>query len=543
MFYFLFFCSSPKSLDLEDDIKRESISLAFESIENEEVFVQGTLNVSIQEDGTEYVTGKSLVKITSLELHMTEEVLLDKEGLVVSWKQSIKNSLGISRIRYEHELDASSKTVSSIVDGIAYTTSWEDEGAIIMQAIQSDLHWQFNISSPVVGHVVSRAMQSSDPRSLNTVLVYPSWRGVWSGPSIPASPCSYLATGTYCYDLDGTLVNYDPNLDSFFAEPIVSRTDNVTIDDLEPINSNRVADDDFTIPDRGDRHFVHTLIAQDGTEIAARILIPEGDGPFPTLVIVPESPGLDRSGVSYGEPIWDGLAADLLSRGIAVASFDSRGIGQSGGVYAERYSAQNEDAATLIQALREDPLLGELILFGHGGSVAGDLRDLDAEATILVDAHSGTGASAFVFKNVQYNRPYLLHQDFYEDLEADVNAFLEPVIEGTYIGEHFNSLSVSEWWQPYLSTDLTAAALEVPGSVLLLKPEFGGRSSNTDQENLFHILQESGRTVEQVEIPGIGFYLQPAIKKELGYEYPLPFRPVEEVGEAIVNFIDSLEDS
>ena len=85
------------------------------------------------------------------------------------------------------------------------------------------------------------------------------------------------------------------------------------------------------------------------------------------------------------------------------------------------------------------------------------------------------------------------------------------------------------------------AVLETPGPVMLLNPEFGGSSAADDHAALGDALAKAGRAVTQVELEGLGFYLQPAVAQELGLEYPLPVGPDPLVAESIVDFIADLE--
>lgn len=71
--------------------------------------------------------------------------------------------------------------------------------------------------------------------------------------------------------------------------------------------------------------------ANDGTTLAGTITIPQGDGPFPGVVMITGSGAQDRDESLMGhKPFW--VIADHLSRnGIAVLRADDRGVGGSSG--------------------------------------------------------------------------------------------------------------------------------------------------------------------------------------------------------------------
>ena len=71
--------------------------------------------------------------------------------------------------------------------------------------------------------------------------------------------------------------------------------------------------------------------AKGGIELAATLTIPEGEGPFPAVVLVSGSGSQDRDETIMGhKPFW--VIADYFSRrGIAVLRYDDRGVGGSTG--------------------------------------------------------------------------------------------------------------------------------------------------------------------------------------------------------------------
>ena len=73
------------------------------------------------------------------------------------------------------------------------------------------------------------------------------------------------------------------------------------------------------------------LLAGDGVKLAGRLVLPEGEGPFPAALLVSGSGAQDRDETLFGhKPFW--IIADYLARrGIATLRLDDRGFGESQG--------------------------------------------------------------------------------------------------------------------------------------------------------------------------------------------------------------------
>ncbi|MBL8146928.1 MAG: alpha/beta hydrolase, partial [Anaerolineae bacterium] len=116
--------------------------------------------------------------------------------------------------------------------------------------------------------------------------------------------------------------------------------------------------------------------AEDVT-LAGTLTIPEGDGPFPAIVLVSGSGPQDRDETISGtlmKPF--ALLADALARaGVAVLRYDDRGVAESTGDFTTALTEDfTADAAAAIAWLQTQPELNpELVgVLGHseGGMVA-----------------------------------------------------------------------------------------------------------------------------------------------------------------------------
>ncbi|NNE28886.1 MAG: alpha/beta fold hydrolase [Saprospiraceae bacterium] len=109
--------------------------------------------------------------------------------------------------------------------------------------------------------------------------------------------------------------------------------------------------------------------------IAGTLTIPEGEGPFPTAVMVSGSGPQDRDETLLGhKPFW--VIADYLSRnGIAVFRYDDRSVGESTGDFASATTLDfKEDAIAVLReiAKHEKTDQSQIGIIGHseGGLIS-----------------------------------------------------------------------------------------------------------------------------------------------------------------------------
>jgi uncharacterized protein len=114
---------------------------------------------------------------------------------------------------------------------------------------------------------------------------------------------------------------------------------------------------------------------EDHLELAGTLTIPEGEGPFPAVVLISGSGPQNRDEELMGhKPFW--IIADHFSRnGIAVLRYDDRGVAFSGGDFATSTSADfATDAAAALAFLKTHPKIksNQIGLCGHseGGMIA-----------------------------------------------------------------------------------------------------------------------------------------------------------------------------
>lgn len=123
-------------------------------------------------------------------------------------------------------------------------------------------------------------------------------------------------------------------------------------------------------------------------KLVGTITKPKGAGPFPAVVLVSGSGPQNRNGELFGhQPFW--VIADYLTRnGIVVFRYDERGVGDSGGEFAQATSYDlKDDAADAISHLRKFPFVNQtkVGIIGHSeGGMIGWMLAAAAKVDFLV---------------------------------------------------------------------------------------------------------------------------------------------------------------
>jgi len=131
--------------------------------------------------------------------------------------------------------------------------------------------------------------------------------------------------------------------------------------------------------------------------LAGTLTMPEGEGPFPAVVLITGSGAQNRDSELMGHKyFW--VLADLLTRqGIAVLRYDDRGVGESQGVYSTATSADlATDAEAALAYLKSlemtDPELTGLEGHSEGGLIAAIVAASNPDVDFIVSM-AGTGVT------------------------------------------------------------------------------------------------------------------------------------------------------
>jgi len=115
-------------------------------------------------------------------------------------------------------------------------------------------------------------------------------------------------------------------------------------------------------------------VAASGVTLGGTLALPQGQGPFPAVLLVQDLAALDRDGNDPRDPYslsgtWKQLAALLAENGVASLRYDSRGVGESGGD-PQKVSPEDRiaDARALADYLASRPEAkgGKVVVLGVG---------------------------------------------------------------------------------------------------------------------------------------------------------------------------------
>ncbi|WP_214692375.1 alpha/beta fold hydrolase [Exiguobacterium sp. s160] len=112
------------------------------------------------------------------------------------------------------------------------------------------------------------------------------------------------------------------------------------------------------------------VFIQGESTIAATMTTPHGgQSPFPAIILIGGTGGLDRdgNGTGFKSNLYKDLAEWLTTQGFVTLRFDKRGIGKSGGNRnTVGLSGLVDDVATMIRYLKSlDHVLQDILLLGH----------------------------------------------------------------------------------------------------------------------------------------------------------------------------------
>ena len=151
----------------------------------------------------------------------------------------------------------------------------------------------------------------------------------------------------------------------------------------------------------------------EGVRLAGTLTLPEGDGPFPAVVLVSGSGAQDRNEALEGHKPFLVISDYLTRRGIAVLRYDDRGAFQSTGDFA---AATTEDLATDALAAVEylgsrpeiDPAHIGIVGHSEGGLIA-PMVAVQSPAVAFIVLLAGPGLTG---EEILYMQQALILADF-----------------------------------------------------------------------------------------------------------------------------------
>ena len=141
---------------------------------------------------------------------------------------------------------------------------------------------------------------------------------------------------------------------------------------------------------------------EEGHTLAGTMTIPEGEGPFPAVVLISGSGPQDRDETLAGHKPFLVLADHLTRGGVAVLRFDDRGVGESGGDFStatsDHFAADVRGAVRHLRGRPDvDPSRVGLVGHSEGGLIAPIVAtDPDQVAFIVLLAGPGLDGEAIL---------------------------------------------------------------------------------------------------------------------------------------------------
>ncbi|MCE5207582.1 MAG: alpha/beta hydrolase [Chloroflexi bacterium] len=152
---------------------------------------------------------------------------------------------------------------------------------------------------------------------------------------------------------------------------------------------------------------VEVTVQNGDITLGGTLTIPEGEGPFPAIVLISGSGAQNRDEEIYGFKLFGVIADQLTRNGIAVLRYDDRGVGASTG---DLVNATSSDFATDVLAwvdylkIRQDINPKIIGLLGHseGGMIAPMVAaQSDDIAFVVLMAGTAMTGEEIVYKQVE----------------------------------------------------------------------------------------------------------------------------------------------
>lgn len=246
-----------------------------------------------------------------------------------------------------------------------------------------------------------------------------------------------------------------------------------------------------------DEDFIGIEVA--GRTMKAEVEMPEGDGPFPAMLILSGSGPTDRNGNSLMLPGKNDslkmVAEELAANGIASIRYDKRGVGMNqalGGSEADlRFDDYIDDAAAWVEHLKSDDAFTEVGIIGHSeGSLIGMLAAERASADSFISiAGAGRPIDEVLMEQLAAQLPENLMNEAQQIIgqlkEGETVATVSPELQSVF------RPSVQPYMMSWLAYDPQeeVTALEIP--VLIIGGTADSQVPESDAESLHAAHPES----------------------------------------------------
>ena len=271
--------------------------------------------------------------------------------------------------------------------------------------------------------------------------------------------------------------------------------------------------------------------------LAATLTVPTGRGPFPAVLLITGSGAQDRDESLMGHRPFLVLADYLTRRGIAVLRADDRGVGRSGGTFADATTADfatDAEAGVAFLMTRTEVDRRKIGLIGHseGGAIAPMVaaRNRDVAFIVMMAGPGVPGDQIVVAQSVLLSQAAGLSREQAEqngsrqaqilaavkqerngvDLEKRLSEMLREIPEPQR-GAQIKALT-SPWYRYFLAYDPASALKRVTCPVLAINGERDLQvPPRLNLPAIRKALEEGGNHHGEIaELPGLNHLFQTA---------------------------------
>ncbi len=242
--------------------------------------------------------------------------------------------------------------------------------------------------------------------------------------------------------------------------------------------------------------------------LAGTLTLPEGDGPFPAVLLNSGSGPQDRDGNTPPEFMTDmfKLMAEYFSGlGVAVLRYDERGVGESTGDYnAATLQDLVDDVRALIAYLKNHPKIDSerIVMLGHseGAVIAPIIAGEDTElAGIVLLAGPSTPLDEILIEQLEYQASLDILSEVERQSIRSLQPMIQQLIDDAAAGKEASVLPYNlDWLRQHMAHDPLEAVKLVEQPVLIIHGDADLKVLPYHAEALADALREAGN--ERVEV-------------------------------------------
>lgn len=423
---------------------------------------QARVDRTVYKDGRETLHGETVHDYNpyfAARLEAVEDVELDADGRLVWADLSLRNTIGQTVIEKRITLDVAAGEIH--VTRPAGYAVWPVPNDVpwIYYPFASDMFFGLPTSSPVAAWVIARGAAAED-------------QARWVLWDYLVEDVTDTSATTYEGDFFASIDAFRVDADFVeWIEPGALGGGRMERTDVDPgtLAGFTVAPGvtpltwpDCTLPGTSADF---SVTSSDAGIVFGTVNLPAtGTAPYPFVVFNAGTGGADREEVIGGIPRWTCLAKPLLEAGIAVARYDDRGHGETGGPLVD-FATRSHDAAAVASyvAARSDLDTTRLFLLGHSEGVAhvseAAVAVPEVDGLLLVAGIGTNGGLALVEQGETLLEGYGMPATYVADFMAQQQQFIDQVNAGTYTGD--TGGFPIEFWEQFFQFDggaLAAAA-------------------------------------------------------------------------------------